>query len=303
MGPTGHLCSMELSQYSVAAKLWALIDTAKIGPRAIARLLIEFGSVDGIYLAQVGRLAPSIDAGGAFLGLDAAELLMEKLEALDIRITTVFDMSYPEGFRELNDPPPLIFHRGALPIEGQRVVGVAGSRATREPGIADAVLFGRLMARDGVKIVTGLCGGVNSSTVVGALSENGVAYAVTAGGLAGENPPDLGALARQIVTTGALIGEYPLTIPAGMKLIEAEASANRLLVSLPQAVVIAELSDDSVGARDVAKCCHELGKTLFLLIPERGLTLSESTLGELTECGAIPISFPSEVNTIIKCLG
>ena len=75
-----------------------------------------------------------------------------------------------------------------------------------------------------------------------------------------------------------------------------------MLVALSGAVVIGSIVSESNGTFDVVQACIEQGKILFVLIPDQQKEMDKAALERVVALGAIPISFPNDIDSIIKCL-
>lgn len=284
------------------------MEFGKVGPRAFRALIVRFGDVDSILkadreelLAIEGldeELAESIHRTEEFL--TEAEVFIDAMNIRDIVTTTLLDENYPELFNELNDPPPLIFHRGKLPEQHeQRVAIIGAARATNE-GIAAAVELAGQLAKKNISIVSGLASGIGSAAHLAALKEDGTSYAVLGAGFDNIHPEENRALAIELVKSGGIISEYR---PDTEYSPERDIERNRLIVGLSQAVVVGEVYGDSKNALDAAKFCHESGKLLFLLtegIDQPGR--DNSGVEKVLKYGAIPVSLAEAIEMIPKSL-
>jgi DNA processing protein len=293
---------LDLSKYSLASQIMALKMTGQVGPRTFEMLIAHFSTVENILLAEEEELlalpgiGPARSKGifGAENHLDRAQDVIDNLEASDTKVVTCLDPIYPQMLYELNDPPLLLYYQGHLPLEGEKRAAVIGSQDVSAEGISEAVLLARKLAAEGVAIVGGLARGIDTAGHLGALKDNGVTYAVLPSGFNQIHPAENQLLTREIIRDGGLLSEYlPDTPAAAGQFI----SRNRLIVGLSHAVVIGEVSPESVGTLDAARCCHELGKLLFVLVGKQN-----PHLDELIGYGAIPLASIEEYTTVIKVM-
>jgi len=257
--------------YSLTAQILALKMTGQVGPRTFSILMAVYQTVSEIHLAEEAEFLEFPGIGpkrsqaiaDAHKNLDKAQEIIENLEASDTSVVSRLDTEFPETLLELNDPPLLLFYRGKLPEFGLKRVAVIGSQNISADGIGDAVEFARQMAREGIGIVGGLARGNTS-------------------------------LAAEIARKGCLISEHlPDTPVSSGRLM----SRNRLIVGLSHAVVVGEVSPESVGTIDTAQCCHELGKLLFLIIGKHN-----HHYDKLAEYGAIPLTNIDDYKMVYKSL-
>lgn len=293
---------LELSQYSLPVKVLALKMTGQVGPRTFGLLMTRFATVDNILLAENEELleingigegrAEAI--GKADGNLDPAQTIIDNLEASDTQVVCCLDDAYPQILQELNDPPLLLYYRGLLPAADEKRVAVIGSQNVSAEGIAEGVEIARRLAGHGVSIVGGLARGIDTAGHMGALKANGKTYAVLPSGFNQIYPAENQVLSSEIVKLGGLISEYLPDTPVNSgRLI----GRNRLIVGLSQAVVVGEVSAESVGSLDTALCCQELGKLLFVMVG-----LHNHHLDKLIGYGAIPITQLDDVRMIMDVL-
>ncbi len=293
---------LDLSKYSLAARILSLRMTGRVGPRIFEMLISRFRTVDNILLAEEEELM-EVDGIGpsrskaifeADTRLDQAQKLIDHLKADNTEVTTCLDEDYPEILRELNDPPPLLYYKGRLPANDEKQAAIIGSQDVSAEGIGDAVKLARRLSEEGIAIVGGLARGIDTAGHMGALKADGVTYAALPSGFNHIHPSENETLCREIVEKGGLISEYLPDTPTNAGRL---MSRNRLIVGLSPVVIIGEVSTDSVGTLDAALCCHQLGKLLFTVIGK-----NNPHYKKLTEYGAIPLTHIDEYKMIVKSL-
>ena len=116
------------------------------------------------------RFRRSFDAGG----------YLESLAARGFRFVGRTDADYPPLLRELHDPPPGLFLRGAGGAELLRrpAVAIVGARACSSYGAQVARLLGRELASAGLVVLSGLARGVDAEAHRGALEAGGLTVAI-----------------------------------------------------------------------------------------------------------------------------
>ena len=292
----------DLNRYSPAAKILSLKMTGQVGPRTFGLLMAHFITVNDILLAEEAELMelPGIGPGrsGAIFkadgNLDQAQTTLDDLEASDTKAVTCLDDDYPSMLTELNDPPLILYFKGRLPATHEKRVAIIGSQEVSAEGIGDAVKLAKRLVHDGVAIIGGLARGIDTAGHMGALKAEGATYAVLPCGFNQIYPAENESLAVEISRTGGLISEYlPDTPVKSSRLL----NRNRLIVGLSQAVVIGEMSPESVGTLDAALCCHHLGKLLFAVVGDHNRHLDK-----LAEYGAIPLTGIDQYAMILSSL-
>jgi DNA processing protein len=165
---------------------------------------------------------------------------------------------YPRLLARIDDPPPLLWVRGAAPLLSLPAVAVVGSRAASSYGLDVAYDFGAGLAETGVIVVSGLARGVDSSAHRGALSK-GATAAVLGSGANVIYPKEHAALAAEVVERGVLVSEQP---PGAAPHKYHFPRRNRLISGLSLAVVVVEASTRS-GSLQTARLALEQGREVM----------------------------------------
>jgi DNA processing protein len=289
-------------KYSLAAQILALKMTGQVGPRTFDLLMAVYHTVSEIHLAEeidfleFPGIGPkrSKALAESHTYLDKAGEVIDGLEAFNTNVVTRLDPEYPGILHELNDPPLLLYYKGQLPPPEEKRVAVIGSQNVTAEGIGDAVELSKKLAREKIGIVGGLARGIDTAGHMGALKENGVTYAVLPCGFSHIHPAENEAMADEITDCGCLISEYlPDTPVSSGRLM----SRNRIIVGLSHAVVVGEVSEESVGTLDSALCCHELGKLLFVIVGRHNRQYDK-----LAGHGAIPLTSIDDYKMVYRSL-
>jgi DNA processing protein len=116
---------------------------------------------------------------------------------------------YPPLLSELHDPPATLFLRGAAEAVLAPGVAVVGARSCSAYGAQVARSLARDLASAGLVVVSGLARGVDGEAHRGALEGGGRTVAVLGCGIDRDYPRSHTELARRIVSSGAVVSEYP----------------------------------------------------------------------------------------------
>ncbi len=293
---------IDLEKYSPAARILALKLTGQVGPRTFASLIAYLKTVDNILLAEEDELRgiPGIGAEKSKAiyksdnHLDTAQQMLDLLAATDTRVATCFDPEYPSSLNVLNDPPMLLYYQGQLPRDDDKIVSIIGSGEVSAEGIGDVVELAKVMVENKISIASGLARGIDAAAHTGTLKAGGRTFACLPSGFNHIYPAEHVGLSREITNHGALLSEYlPETAVSAGRLI----SRNRLTVALSQAVIIGEVSENSVGTLDAARCCNELGKLMFTIIGK-----NNPHYETLAGYGAIPLTSIDDYNMVLTAL-
>lgn len=174
------------------------------------------------------------------------------------RAIAITGIGYPEGLRDLGDPPPTLYLRGEIPPHA-RAVAIVGSRAASPYGLAMARRLAGDLSRLGLGVVSGLARGIDAAAHEAALEAGGATVAVIPCGLDSITPRHHRELAERIVVRGALISEWESGGPRARGVF---VRRNRLIAALASAVVVVEAAEIS-GALSTAAVARRLGRSLL----------------------------------------
>jgi len=297
-----------IDSYSIKEKVLALSQFAGVGPRLFEALLARFGQVDSILTADLASLeniegmteqtAEKVAQARSYL-IEAAEH-HAKLKDRDIQIITRFDEDYPLLALELNDPPPLLFVRGAMLNNEQKSVTLVGARNATNEGIELTVKLAQEFAKANVQVVSSLCSGIDAAAHLGCKAAQAGSFAVIDTGFDNIEATEQMPLAIDIVQTGGIISEYNPNQAYDQSHQEA---ANRLLVGITNAVVVTEFYQNSERILDLLSFCRDIGKLVFMMVdPKHGTLSDKASLDKVTDYGVIPIIGLERTSDIIKSL-
>lgn len=222
-----------------------------VGRVRIGLLEERFGSLRAAWQAAGSELGASGLASGVVSAIEQVRRVIEPERELElvrnakVTVLTWHDSAYPRAFRNIDDPPPILFIKGILEPDDEVRVTVVG---TRNPTVYGKEVTRELsdgLAESGVTVVSGLARGIDGIAHDAALRAGGRTIAVIGSGLDVFYPPEHRSLFERILDNGAVLSEYPLgTKPQAQHF----PRRNRLLSGLSAATVVIEGSLKS-GAR------------------------------------------------------
>jgi len=257
-----------LSEDKDDLRYWlALQRTPQVGCRTYLRLLEGIGTPEELFaesrqaLTLLGLKEVSIES---ILKPDWKQVDedMAWAEKSACHILKLKDDAYPSRLKEISDPPPVLFVRGAVPTISSLQLAVVGSRNPSPVGKKTAEDFSRHMAMTGLTITSGLALGIDAISHQGALDVKGITVAVTGTGLDRVYPARHKRLAEMILDEGgALVSEFsPST--------KAHASnfprRNRIISGLSLGVLVVEAAINS-GSLITARLALEQGREVFAI--------------------------------------
>lgn len=192
--------------------------------------------------------------------LRSAYAILRTCEKQNIRILTLEDSGYPAALREIDDPPLVLYVRGALPnFTLSPAITIVGTRSCSPYGLRMAERFGEGLARAGFTVLSGMALGADSAAHRGCLKGGGRTVAVLAGGVDLCYPAQNRQLMDEILYSGAVISENPPgTENAGFRF----PIRNRILSGMAAATLVVEAPLRS-GALITARRAFDQGREVF----------------------------------------
>ena len=161
----------------------------------------------------------------------------ERVCKAGVTVITFDDATYPRMLRQVHDPPPVLYVRGALTMADDWSIGIVGTRQATVYGREVAEMLGRELALHGLTVVSGMARGVDAYAHLAAIAAGGRTLAVLGCGVDVVYPAEHRKLAQQIMEHGALVSDYPLgTRPDAMNF----PPRNRIISGLSLGVVVVE---------------------------------------------------------------
>lgn len=280
----------------------ALTALPRMTPRRL-RLLLDDRTPTEAWAIAGGREAPASPALAALLGdrqlaqawrravaEQAPGSVLERCEALGIRVLLRGQASYPPRLAIDPEAPAVLFARGDPAILEQRRVGVVGTRNATAAGRATAYELGRDLAAAGVVLVSGLARGIDGAVHRGCLAGGGRPVAVVASGPDVVYPREHAALWSQVASEGLLLSESPPgTAPEGFRF----PLRNRILAALSEVVVVVE-SRSRGGSLITALAALDRGIPV-MAVPGSVRVRSAEGVNDLLADGAAPVRDAGDV--------
>ncbi len=246
--------------------LIALHLTPHLGARRIAQLVRTLGSAAAAWHAPEPVLAGVRGIGRHLAALIARERRgvdvereLGRAEAAGARVVTWLDAGYPAALRDLPDPPPVLYLRGAWAGGDGRAVAIVGTRRASAYGRGVARWLGEVLGASGVVVLSGLARGVDRAAHTGALRGGGVTVGVLGCGVDVTYPPEHRTLMEAMLERGAVVAEMPMGAPPQPRQFPPR---NRLISGLARAVVVVE-GDVTSGAMITARFAAAQGRVVF----------------------------------------
>jgi len=246
-------------------ELFRLTLVPGVGPRTFQALLSHFGSATGVARATSRELQAVSGVGDklarAIVQARTLDPAATRDECQRLGIDLLFQSAeeYPPLLRQIHDPPPVLYVRGALQRQDRAALAIVGSRHATRYGLTQTERLAASLARAGLTIVSGLARGIDTAAHRAALAAGGRTVAVLGSGLSRIYPPENANLANEVARQGALLTEIPLhTQPKPGHF----PQRNRLISGMSLGVLVVEAGLVS-GALSTAHHANEQGRNVF----------------------------------------
>jgi DNA processing protein len=244
----------------------ALVLAPGLGPKRILDAAKQLKAPSQIFelplTALEGLRFPAEAAQFIFDGKarQAAEEEWARVASQGATLVTYSCLEYPERLKEIYDPPPVLWVRGAAALLSRPGIAIVGTRHPSPYGTGIAEMLARDLAVRRLLIISGMARGIDSSAHKGALAARMPTVAVWGTGIDVIYPKENKKLAEDILATGgAIISELPMgTFPAPQNF----PRRNRILSGLAVAVLVVEAAENS-GTRVTARCAADQNRDLY----------------------------------------
>lgn len=233
----------------------------------LGRKLIErLGSAEAVFQTSSSRLATTPGIGPALAQalannrqLGAAETELNKAEKHGLRMLHFKDADFPARLRQCADHPLVLFGKGKLPLNMNRVVAVVGTRSATAYGKQLTEELVRGLVPYNVQILSGLAYGIDICAHRAALQHGLPTVGVLGHGLGRMYPAAHRQTADRMLETGGLLTEC--WYDAGPDK-ENFPKRNRIVAGMADAVVVVEAAENG-GALITAHIANDYSRDVF----------------------------------------
>src|ERR1035438_3776197 len=266
----------------------ALVLAPGLGPKRIIDAVKQLKAPSQIFelplTALEGLRFPAEAAQFIFDGKarQSAEEEWARVSAQGATLVTYGCPEYPERLKEIYDPPPVLWVRGAATLLSRPGIAIVGTRHPSPYGSGVAEILARDLAVRRLLIISGMARGVDSCAHKGALAARMPTVAVWGTGIDVVYPKENKKLAEEILALGgAIVSELPMgTFPAPQNF----PRRNRILSGLSVAVLVVEAAGNS-GTRVTARCASDSNR-YFYAVPGNVTNKGSWTPNTLIKQGA-----------------
>jgi DNA processing protein len=276
--------------FELASAEWllGLMDLPKIGAKKALTLARHFQTLENLRSATAEDLYSVVKVRD----LEIRDLAPRSPGSEEgVQVLTIFSESYPKGFRDLPDAPPVIWLRGELPE--MPMTAIVGTRKPSAWGSGLARHIGHQSAEAGIGVVSGLALGIDTQAHEGALEAGGITIAILACDVRKPSPASNVDLAERIIASGgALISEVPFGTTTEPRTLVAR---NRLQAALANTLTMVECGVPS-GTLHTVRHAFELGRPVAVCVPHPSEFSAAESEGNrrLSDSGVSDVSFLSK---------
>lgn len=242
----------------------------QVGPATIEKLIsaLEKDQLLNIYsftkndFTAIGQLQQSV-AIRITQGLLDKKLLDEELGLIDkhnIKLLTVYNSEYPQLLKNIYLPPAVLYIKGNLDINNDRMISIVGSRKPDKYGYNVVNKLVPELVEHNWVLVSGGALGIDTIVHKSVLGNKGSTIAVLGSGLLCPYPATNKDLFTEISKfQGAVISSFPLRMSA---LAGNFPARNRIIAGLSKGCVVVQAANQS-GALITARYALEQGREVF----------------------------------------
>ena len=246
----------------------ALTLVPNVGSVLAQNLIAYCGSAEEVFKASKLKLlkVPLVgeERADAIMNADVikqAEAEMKFISDFKIQPLIYTDPEYPQRLRQCADMPILLYYRGNVDLNTDRIVSIVGTRNITEYGKEITRKIVEELSIQNILVVSGLAYGVDITAHNAALDQNMKTVGVLAHGLNTIYPAQHKASAKKMTEQGGLLTEYtsrhdmsPGNFPA----------RNRIVAGMCDAVIVVE-SAVKGGALITANVANSYNKDVFAI--------------------------------------
>jgi DNA processing protein len=239
-----------------------------LGPVRLRRLLDIFDSPERVLSAKRSELQgvdglnqALIDSLVSWQSVVDLPQELARVQEFGATVVTLEDAIYPSLLREIHDPPTVLYVWGQIEPRDHHAIGVVGSRRTSHYGLECAKKISYQIAYAGLTVVSGLARGIDTASHQGALAAKGRTIAVLGTGLNHLYPTENRVLAEKIVTSGAVVTEFPMETKPDRQTFPMR---NRIISGWGSGLLVVEAGLNS-GALISASQAADQGRNLYAI--------------------------------------
>lgn len=255
--------SNDLLKYKIAISL-----IPKIGGHNARKLIAYCGGVKEVFMQKKSSLMKIPGIGEQLASniinqnvIDRAEQEVEFIDKNKINHVFYLDKKFPERLKNCNDAPAILFYKGNIDFNREKVISIIGTRNATDYGIENCnkLIEGIIERNHKPIIVSGLAYGIDIAAHRAALKNGLDTIAVFAHGLDTVYPSIHSKTARQIENQGALLTEFLSKTKMDRRYF---LQRNRIIAGIADATIVVE-SAEKGGALVTADIANSYNRDVF----------------------------------------
>ena len=239
-----------------------------VGCITAKKLIAYIGSVEGIFKEKKAALM-KVPGIGEILAIEIsksnvlaqAEEEIAFIEKYNIKASCYFDKDYPSRLKLCPDAPLVLFIKGNIDLENQKVISIVGTRNATDYGksFCENLIESMAQKKHNAIIVSGLAYGIDIAAHKAALKHKLETVACLAHGLKSIYPKTHDKYAREIIQNGALVTEFTSTTTVDRAYF---VRRNRIIAGLADATIVVE-SGQKGGSLITAEFANSYNRDVF----------------------------------------
>lgn len=238
-----------------------------IGPKSVKKLLEKFGSAENVWRADSSQIQDTKLNSKIIYNLiefrrqhpDAVEKLVKFCEVKKVKICTFYDENYPSILKEASGAPAVLYYRGELKPDAERI-SIVGTREPTEYGQYVAEKLSAEFAQTGLTVVSGAARGIDTISHKAAL-KFGRTVAVLGYGINKISSERQKFFEEILEKGGVVLTEFPPNYNGDKATFPAR---NRIIAGLSRSVIIVEAGKKS-GALITASFAADNSREVFVI--------------------------------------
>ncbi|QHL86414.1 DNA-protecting protein DprA [Nibribacter ruber] len=259
-----------------------------------ARTLVQaLGSPENVFSASFENLSKVSRIGEVFArsiishraaALKQAEEIILRAEKEQVQLLYYTNPAYPDRLRDLPDAPLLLYYKGTVNLNAQKVISIVGTRKSTNYGHKVTEQLVQDLVKHEALVVSGLAYGIDIAAHRAALKEGLPTIGVMANSLETIYPYAHTSDAKQMLEHGGLLSEFPFgTKPDAPRF----PSRNRIIAGMADCTIVVE-STDKGGSLISADIAHSYDREVMAVPGPITSETSEGTNQLIKSLKAVP---------------
>lgn len=237
-----------------------------IGPVNTKKIVAYCGGLEAVFKERKSNLEKIPNVGPVLAGqiknssvLLRAEQELKFIQKNNINCLSYWGSNYPEKLKHCKDSPTLLFTKGQIDFDNQKIISVVGTRNATSYGLSFCKEFIKELTPYSPIVVSGMAYGIDKSAHKESVKNGLQTIGVLAHGLDIIYPKTNRDLAVQMLANGGLLTEF---ISESKIVRENFVRRNRIIAGLSDATIVVE-SNIKGGAMITARMANSYNREVF----------------------------------------